>query len=156
MKAVEPYPRAADIGRQLAGRGLRLTAQRRLVYAVLVEELDHPTAETVFLRVKRRMPEISLATVYNCLEALVCCGLARRVVVDPMARRFCPNMNEHSHFYCEDCGGVYDVAPGLQRPGDAVTLPRGFRARRYEVSIRGLCSACAARAGHRQPKRIHA
>jgi Fur family peroxide stress response transcriptional regulator len=150
------HPQAADIDRQLAGRGLRLTAQRRVVYAVLVGELDHPTAEAVFLRVKRRMPEISLATVYNCLEALVRCGLAKRVVVDPMARRFCPNMTDHSHFYCEECGGVFDVAPGAGAPVDAVALPRGFRAHRYDVSIRGVCSHCATRAGRRHLRKNHA
>jgi Fur family peroxide stress response transcriptional regulator len=153
LKSIEIHPPPLDIGHQLADRGLRLTAQRRVVYAVLAEELDHPTAEAVFLCVKRRLPEISLATVYNCLEALVRCGLARRVVVDPMARRFCPNMAEHGHFYCEECGAVYDVEPGSGRAVDVMALPRGFRALRYEVSIRGICASCAARSNRVPGKR---
>ena len=39
-----------------------------------VEKRDHPTAEEVFIRAKRGMPEISMATVYNCLDALVRSG----------------------------------------------------------------------------------
>ena len=57
--------------------GFRFTPQRQQVYGVLLHKRDHPTAEEVFIRAKRAMPEISHATVYNCLDALVKCGLAR-------------------------------------------------------------------------------
>src|SRR5207302_7887500 len=52
------------------GHGLRMTDQRRAVYDALMGKRDHPTAVEVFMRVKTRMPTISLATVYNCLETL--------------------------------------------------------------------------------------
>ena len=52
--------------------GLRMTKQRKVVYGVLIDEKrDHPTASEVFTRAQNRMPSISLATVYNCLETLV-------------------------------------------------------------------------------------
>ena len=50
-----------------------------------------------------------MATVYNCLDALVQCGLVRHVNLDRSATRYCPNMKEHCHFYCDECGGIYDV-----------------------------------------------
>jgi len=125
---------------------MRLTEQRREVYDVVVHELDHPTAQEVFLRAKSRVPDISLATVYNCLEALVTCGLVRRVQVDPAAGRFCPNMNEHGHFYCESCGSIYDVAIRSRELDRGAILPTGFEARRYDLSLRGICSECAGRA----------
>ena len=81
--------------------GFRFTPQRRHVYQVLMEKRDHPTAEEVFIRAKRRMPDISMATVYNCLDALVTCGVVRQVTLDRGAARFCPNMREHCHFYCD-------------------------------------------------------
>lgn len=138
-----------QLDRELAGRGLRLTEQRREVYSVLVHELDHPTAQEVFLRAKRRVSEISLATVYNCLEALVTCGLVRRVQVDPTASRFCPNMKEHGHFYCEGCGSIYDVSIRLRDSGREAVLPPGFEATQYDLSMRGVCSECAGRASMR-------
>ena len=76
---------------RLATSGLRFTAQRQEVFAVILEKRDHPTAEEVFIRAKRQMPEISHATVYNCLDALVKCGLARQVTLDRGATRFCPS-----------------------------------------------------------------
>src|SRR3982750_3872952 len=97
------------LSKQLSTSGFRFTPQRQHVYDVLIEERDHPTAEEVFIRAKRVMPEISMATVYNCLDALVQSGVARQVNVDRGATRFCPNMREHCHFYCDNCAKVFDI-----------------------------------------------
>ena len=131
------------INERLATSGFRFTPQREHVYNVLLGERDHPTAEQVFLRAKKGMADISMATVYNCLDALVKCGLVKQVNLDRGATRFCPNMHEHCHFYCESCGGVYDI--GLTRARPEVPMPRGFKATHLELSIRGLCPDCAAR-----------
>ena len=131
------------INERLATSGLRLTPQREHVYNVLLGERDHPTAEQVFLRAKKDMPDISMATVYNCLDALVTSGLVKQVNLDRGATRFCPNMHEHCHFYCESCGGVYDI--DLTRARPEVPMPRGFKASHWELSIRGLCPDCGAK-----------
>ena len=132
----------SPVSARLAMRGLRLTPQRQHVYEVLVGVRDHPTAEEVFLRAKQGMPEISMATVYNCLDALVQCGLAKQVNVDRSASRFCPNMSEHNHFYCERCGGIYDIENGAGAVGRGIKLPRGFEVTHVDVSLRGVCGSC--------------
>jgi Fur family peroxide stress response transcriptional regulator len=126
----------------LTTSGFRFTPQREHVYAVLLQKRDHPTAEEVFIRTKREMPDISMATVYNCLDALVKCGLARQVTLERGAARFCPNMKEHCHFYCDNCESVFDI--GLT-DGAGVSLPQGFRAQRYDITIHGRCPACSNR-----------
>jgi Fur family peroxide stress response transcriptional regulator len=134
-----------SINARLATSGFRFTPQRQEVYDVLLEKRDHPTAEEVFIRAKRRMPEISMATVYNCLDALVQCGLARQVTLDRGAARFCPNMREHCHFYCDRCNRVFDVDfPEEGSPG--LPLPRGFKAERFEIAIHGTCADCGSKA----------
>ncbi len=70
------------INERLATSGFRFTPQREQVYNVLLRERDHPTAEQVFMRAKKVMPDISMATVYNCLTALVKCGLVKQVNLD--------------------------------------------------------------------------
>ena len=62
------------------GGDLRLTRQRREVYDILMEQRDHPTATELFIKVKERVPTISLATVYNCLETLTGAGLVKQVL----------------------------------------------------------------------------
>lgn len=134
------------LNERLAARGFRSTSQREHVYGVLLNELDHPTAEQVFLRAKKAMPDISMATVYNCLDALVKCRLVVRVVnLDRDATRFCPNMEDHCHFYCDQCGGVYDIDFKAANRKTGYEMPKGFQASVYEVSIRGICPDCAAR-----------
>lgn len=132
----------SDLTERLSTGGFRFTPQRQQVYDVLLQKRDHPTAEEVFIRAKKSMPEISHATVYNTLDALVKSGLVRQVQLDRGATRFCPNMHEHCHFYCDDCDGIFDVdMPTKTQTG--VSLPKGFRAERFEIAIHGICPDCA-------------
>ena len=121
--------------------GFRLTDQRRQVYDVLMGKRDHPTAVEVFMRAKHAMPTISLATVYNCLEALTECGLVKQVNIDRCASRYCPNLEKHGHFFCADCGSVTDVP--LKNRKEIWNLPRDVVISNHEVSLRGLCPDCA-------------
>lgn len=142
MNAVEDKRTHGSLNERLTIGGFRFTPQRQQVYDVLLQKRDHPTADEVFIRAKKKMPEISHATVYNCLDALVECGLVRQVQLDRGATRFCPNMHEHCHFYCDVCDTVFDVdLPAKPHPG--VPLPRGFKAQRYEIAIHGVCPDCA-------------
>jgi Fur family peroxide stress response transcriptional regulator len=134
------------LNERLATSGFRFTPQRQHVFNVLLEKRDHPTVEDVFLRSKEEMPDISMATVYNCLDALVKCGLVRHVNQDRSATRYCPNMKEHSHFYCDECGEIYDI--DFNGTGDhaGLDIPAGFKVKQFDVSIRGLCRDCAGKA----------
>jgi Fur family peroxide stress response transcriptional regulator len=136
----------SHLNERLATSGFRFTPQRQHVFNVLLEKRDHPTVEDVFLRSKEEMPDISMATVYNCLDALVKCGLVRHVNLDRSATRYCPNMKEHSHFYCDECGEIYDI--DFNGTGDhaGFDIPPGFKVKQFDVSIRGLCRDCAGKA----------
>lgn len=123
-------------------RGFRFTRQRRHVYDALMAQRDHPTAVEVFIRAKREMPSISLATVYNCLETLTECGLVRHVNLDRAPSRYCPNTEEHGHFFCEQCDAVFDV-PLRKQKAPQWELPASTVVTHHEVSLRGLCAACA-------------
>ena len=140
MAAIAKRKLESPLNERLATSGFRFTPQRQQVYDVLLQERDHPTAEEVFIRAKQKMPQISMATVYNCLTALVKCGVVRQVALERGASRFCPNMREHCHFYCDSCDTVFDI--DLENEA-AVTLPRGFQAERYDIAIHGRCPACA-------------
>jgi len=130
-----------EVTQQLAASGIRLTRQREEVFGLLLQKRDHPTATEVFLRAKKHMPSISLATIYNCLEALVDCGLVKQVNLDRAPTRYCANLLEHSHFYCESCGAISDV----EMPFNGTwNLPPGFVVAQAEVSLRGLCAKCSA------------
>jgi len=126
--------------------GLRMTTQRREVYEVVATSTDHPCAGTVFGRVKERAPSISLATVYNVLETLSNCGLIKQINVDRDATRYCPNLQDHGHFYCECCGKVMDVyRKGQTEIDKRWELPAGADVTAVDVALKGRCPQCAAK-----------
>src|SRR2546428_12786327 len=98
-------------------RGLRLTRPRRLILDVVRATDVHPTAVFVYQRVRRRLPRVSLATVYRNLRMLAAEGfLAERT--DAGGLRFDGNTGLHDHFTCLACGRLYDVpAPAVRRVG---------------------------------------
>jgi len=141
MRAHSHYQAKQHLTEQLGATGLRLTPQRQQVYDVLLLTRDHPTAEEVFIRAKQRMPDISHATVYNCLDALVQSGLARQVTLKRGATRFCPNMEDHCHYYCDACGKILDVP--LVADSTLLPHPKGFKIGRYDIAVHGVCADCA-------------
>ena len=112
-----------------------MTKQRREVLAVILRDRDHPTANDVFLRAQDRMPTISLATVYNCLEALVNHTIVRQVNLDRESSRYCPNLNDHCHFQDESSGKIHDVVfkEGIKL-ADILDLPKGTEISHLDIS----------------------
>ncbi len=133
---------ADDFDRMAARSGIRTTQQRRLVYEALMERHDHPTAQDLFLHVKAKVPSISLATVYNCLETLTNSGLIRHVNLDRAPSRYCQNPDPHGHFFCDSCGAVSDV-PLRGKLDTMWELPAGTVVTHAEVNLRGYCADCA-------------
>ena len=126
--------------------GFRFTPQRREVFDALLAKRDHPTAVEVFMRVKERMPSISLATVYNCLETLTECGLIKHVNLDRAPSRYCPNREPHVHFFCSECNAIIDVPIREKEQLDKTwELPPNSVVTHHEITLRGLCPACAAK-----------
>ena len=134
------------LAQRLAGSGLRSTPQREVIYDVLLKKRDHPTADEVYARVRADMPTISLATVYNCLEALVQCDLVRAVNFERGPTRYCPNLRPHAHFHDEQSGSTHDIdlPPDLLAKVNSV-LPPGYDATSVEIIFRGS-------AGSRRPE----
>jgi Fur family transcriptional regulator, peroxide stress response regulator len=129
---------------RLADSGLRSTPQREVVFKVMLEKRDHPTADEVFARVKGHMPSISLATVYNCLDTLVSCGLIRQVNFERGPTRYCPNLHPHAHFHDVATGSTHDIdlPEGLLDQVKTI-LPPGYDASSIEIIFRGKTSVPA-------------
>ena len=119
--------------------GLRMTKQRKVVYKVLTEERDHPTAQRIFDRALEQIPGVSLATIYNCLDALVSNNIVRQVNVDREPSKYCSNMSEHGHFHDITSGTVLDVK---FKTGVDITqfldLPEGVTIENIELNIKGF------------------
>jgi len=118
--------------------GLRVTKYRQVVYNVLMDYKDHPTASEVYDRAREVNPDISLATVYNCLDALAEHGAIRQVNFDRESSRYCPNLMEHGHFYDSKSGVIHDITfKDGHKIQDFLNLPNGVVIEDLEITIRG-------------------
>jgi Fur family peroxide stress response transcriptional regulator len=145
MLTTLPAEAQEALDQALAKHGLRSTKQREIVFRVLLSKRDHPTADEVFARAREEMETISLATVYNCLETLVNCGLVRAVNYEREPTRFCPNLSEHAHFQDRKTGRVYDVdLPAEVMEKLREILPDGYEADSIELYFHGKTSGRSA------------
>lgn len=134
-----PAAAKAALDAALVRLKLRSTRQREQVFLTLLTKRDHPTADEVYARCKRVMPTLSLATVYNCLETLVSCGLVRAVNYEREPTRFCPNLHEHAHFQDIKTGRVYDIdLPEPVMEQIRSVLPDGYVAEAVNLHFLGV------------------
>jgi len=99
----------------------------------------------VYKRVRRRIPAISLDTVYRNLRTLEEHGIIRQVGATGCRTRFDANMAPHHHFVCMKCGLIRDFSDsrfdGFQPPRDISALGNVDSC---QVELRGTCKDCAA------------
>jgi Fur family ferric uptake transcriptional regulator len=133
----------------LRDRGLRLTRPRRIILDVVRATDAHPTAAFVYRRVRRRLPRVSLATVYRNLRMLAAEGfLAERA--DAAVMRFDGNTGPHDHFTCLACGRISDVPARAERAARRLPARAGFEVLDHRTEYYGRCGACR-RPGNRSP-----
>ncbi len=126
-----------------AAHGLTATHQRQILYEVMETMPGHPSPEEVYTRVKKRVPAISLATVYKNIHLFVEKGVLKELSMHHGSMRVELNDDHHHHMVCSECKAVTDldendlgVLPSLKE------LPGGFQAKRFSIDIIGICAAC--------------
>lgn len=116
---------------------------------VLSGEHVHLTADAVYTRAQRRLPEISLATVYNTLNELVNMGEVLEISTGDGPKRYDPNTTTaHQHLHCVRCGILRDVHPdGANRLALPSREQHGFELLDVDIVFRGVCPDCRATVG---------
>ena len=90
--------------------GLKVTQQRLEIYRQLLKAKDHPAAETLYTRLARRLPTLSLDTVYRTLATFERLGLVHRLETTGSQARYEALTSPHHHFLCDRCGKVIDFS----------------------------------------------
>ncbi len=139
--------RVAEFANACRRNGVRATHQRTEIFRELSSTEEHPDAETLYARVRRRIPAVSLDTIYRTLRMLEGKGVISRVGSIRDRARFDANSERHHHFVCSECGLVGDV---YSETLDRVTAPPGISAmggvQSVHVELRGLCRRCQRKA----------
>jgi Fur family peroxide stress response transcriptional regulator len=144
MKTVAPAEveqRLERLKRACQNTGLRITHQRMEIFREVAQSEEHPDAETIFRRVRERMPTVSHDTVYRTLTSLEEMGLVSRVNLTFGRARYDANCDIHHHFICSQCSTISDLYLNKEIP-----LPKGIEnlgsAESLHLQIRGVCHNC--------------
>ena len=123
--------------------GIAVTHQRQVLYEVMKTMHGHPSPEEVYARVKKKVPAISLATVYKNIHLFVESGVFSKVSMHHGSLRVEMNDEAHHHMVCSKCKAITDIGEkelGLVSKKDK--LPGGFLVERYAVDVIGICAKC--------------
>ena len=124
-------------------KGFRLTPQRIAVLEYLEGNTTHPTAEDIFIAIKKKHPTVSFATVYNTIQALKDVSGVTEVTIDPARKRYDPNTKVHHHIVCVKCGRIGDV---MAEYANELALPKNvlkeFTVIGSHVDFYGVCRGC--------------
>ncbi len=129
---------------RLREAGVKATHQRMEVYRTVIESQEHPDAEKIFQIVSKRVPTISLDTVYRTLWLLKDLGLISTIETTQAKTRFDANIDTHHHFVCSECGAIIDF---YSEEFDKLEIPREIeelgKASCLLVEIKGICNKCS-------------
>jgi Fur family peroxide stress response transcriptional regulator len=124
-------------------QGVKATHQRMEIYRELACTEEHPDAEALYGRVRKRIPSISLDTVYRTLRLLEDRGVISRVGSTRERTRYDANTDRHHHFVCTRCGLVGDFyCAALDRFAPPAEVGALGKVDSVHVELRGLCRAC--------------
>jgi len=125
--------------------GIKLTPQRLEIFREAARTDDHPQIETIYRNVRRKMPTVSLDTVYRTLDLFQEMGLVS--AVRPLAgrARFDADTKPHHHFVCTRCGAIRDfIDDGFDRLAASPSARKLGRVDSAHVELRGFCEDCLA------------
>ncbi len=119
----------------------RLTNQKQTILDYIKSVHTHPTAEEVYFAVKKKLPRISLGTVYRNLEKFAQDGMILEIKGE--IKRFDGDVCEHQHFICEQCGKVFDIFGGrFGLKSISRKIEKIGQAKHYQFYVYGICKKC--------------
>jgi Fur family peroxide stress response transcriptional regulator len=118
--------------------------QRDAIYAVIRATDTHPSAEWIHAKVRDKLPEISIGTVYRNISIFKSDGTIVSVGVINGEERYDARTEEHAHFICERCGAVADIDTPAAGAGDREYVMKRYGAlvHRRHTRYYGLCARC--------------
>ena len=126
-----------------AVRKFMMTRQREVILDEIRKTNAHPTADEVYERARRRLPRISLGTVYRNLEILSEWGLIQKLELGGTQKRFDGKVENHYHVRCIRCGGIEDVSMEPLTPiENAIRRVSDYEIIGSRLEFIGVCPQC--------------
>lgn len=125
---------------------LKYSRQREAIKDYLATSRSHPTADMVYMHVKKEFPNISLGTVYRNLNLLSDLGEILKLTTPDGGDRFDGQTHDHYHFHCRSCGCVYDIEVDpdtISQINDLASSNFDGTIESHSLLFSGICSKCS-------------
>lgn len=122
---------------------IRMTNQRKVILEELRKHVDHPTADEIYVEIRKVLPKVSLGTVYRNLEQMSEQGTILKIEGTGQ-KRFDPNPLPHPHFRCVKCGSIEDIHEEVSTPA-LNTSTEWYQNKKffgYNLEFYGECESC--------------
>ncbi|HNT33669.1 MAG TPA: transcriptional repressor [bacterium] len=154
LTADEVKDRMRHLEECLRERGIKVTHQRLEIFREVAQSGGHPDVERIYRGVRKRVPTVSLDTVYRTLLLLLDLGLLTTLGPPRDRARFDANMKTHHHFVCSKCGVTQDF---YHEAFNQLKIPDRVqewgRMERTQVEIKGTCEKCLRNIGKGSEKK---
>ena len=122
---------------------MKYSKQREMIFRAVKDEPVHPTADTVYTKLKPENPNLSLGTVYRNLGQLCECGKLLRVQAPFGAEHYDGFTEQHYHMQCTSCYNVFDIPMSLSASiAKEVEQATGHHISEQTVTFSGICNQC--------------
>lgn len=129
---------------------LRMTRQRKALLEVIQKGDSHPTADEVYHIVRKKLPHISLGTVYRNLDKLTEEGMLKKLEMGGSQRRYETKQDFHYHVRCLVCGKVDDVSiKFLSNLEKEAAIASDYTITGHHLEFNGLCKKCRKSSDYR-------
>jgi Fur family ferric uptake transcriptional regulator/Fur family peroxide stress response transcriptional regulator len=133
-----------DIINRLLDFGIKPSVQRMAIMEYLMDNMVHPTADTVFNKLSPFLPTLSKTTVYNTLKLLEKQGAIVALHIDEKNIRYDADISLHGHFKCKQCGGISNF-PVTRIEWIEMEYPEESLITEYQMYLKGYCRKCKKR-----------
>jgi Fur family peroxide stress response transcriptional regulator len=125
---------------------LKITPQRTAIYQELLKAKNHPSADIIYKRLVKKIPNISFDTVNRTLLTFSKVGILNVVEGYGQPKRYDPNIDTHHHFRCIKCNNISDF---YNKEYDDINVPeemsKKFTVINKKVVLEGFCNKCRRR-----------
>lgn len=129
-----------SLKQELKEKNINLSYQRLKVLEYLNNNRCHPTADKIYTDLHKELSTLSKTTVYNTLRVLTESGMVRVITIEDNETRYDINVENHGHFKCDSCGGIFDFSIDI----DSLNCKGldNFKINSKNVYFNGICPSC--------------
>ena len=125
----------------------RNTKQRQIILDELGKVKTHPSADTLFKMVRKRIPDISYGTIYRNLNLLKGENRVLELSFGKHSCRYDGTVKEHFHFFCLECKNVFDIVEAdIGQLDKRIADKMNFKVEYHRLEFFGYCDSCKTRA----------